>query len=304
MDTQTTLTKIKEQIEKAKSIVILTHPNPSMDSLGSALSMYLGLIGIGKTVSVVCPDPVTVEYSDFIGVNKLATTVTGKRNFVISLDYQEGSIEKVSYNIEGNKFNLVIEPRPGFEDFSADKVSYTHAGGQIDCIIVLDTQKLEDLGSLYEANKEAFREKPIINIDYHRENTLFGAINLIDTNVSSLTELVAVVMSYSGVKLTEDIATNILNAVIDATDNFRSEKVNSRTFEVASVCMKAGAKRFLKDQKQHQGVMSAPQPVGQTKPVSQGEIKQDQSGSTQQTQQNQGEDWLKPKIFKNPNANI
>ena len=301
MDVQTNLAKVKEQIEKAKSIVIATHGNPSMDSLGSSLSFYLGLLGLGKTVTVVCPDPVTVEYSNLVGVNKLDTKIGGKRNFVISLYYQEGSIEKVSYNIEGNKFNLVIEPRPGFEDFSADKIHYTHAGGFADCIITVDTPKLEDLGSLYEDNKELFGEKPIINIDHHKQNTLYGAINLIDTNVSSTTELIAVVMSFSGVKLSEDIATNLLNSIEESTDHFQKSTVNARTFEVASVCMKAGGKRFGNIQKPSGPAVAVPQASQPIKQNIQGAVKQDQ---TQQTQQTQGEDWLKPKIFKNPNTNI
>ena len=290
MDIQAALVKIKEQIEKAKSIAIVTHGNPSADSLGSSLSLYLGLLGIGKTVSIVCPDPVTVEFSNFVGVNKLDTKMGGKRNFVISLDYQEGSIEKVSYNIEGNKFNLVIEPRQGFEDFSEEKVHYTHAGGGADCIIVVDTAKLEDLGSVYEENREFFTEKPIINIDRKKENSLYGGINLIDTNVSSVSELIAVVMSFVGVKLTEDIATNLLNAVEDATDHFQSASVNARTFEIASVCMKAGGKRFAPSVVEKE--------LTPVTPKSEGIVEE----TTKQPAQ--GEDWLKPKIFKNPNANV
>ncbi len=299
MDVQTNLTKIKEQIEKAKSIMVVTHKDPSMDSLGSSLALYLGLLGIGKTVSVVCPDPITVEYSNFVGANKLDTSMVGKRNFVISLDYQEGSIEKVSYNIEGNKFNLVIEPRPGFEDFSSEKVHYTHAGGLVDLIITVDTPKLEDLGSVYEENKDVFAEKPIINIDHHKDNTLYGVINYIDTNVSSVTELIAVVMSFSGVKLSVDIATNLLNAIIESTDHFQSEKVNARTFEVASVCMKAGGKRFPKiDTLQDAGTIPQ-KPSGEKKQTVQGIVHQED-----QSQKPHDQDWLKPKIFKNPNSNI
>lgn len=296
MDIQATLVSIKEQIEKAKSIAIVTHRNPSADSLGSSLSLYLGLLGIGKTVSIVCPDPVTVEFSNFVGVNKLNTKMGGKQNFVISLDYQEGSIEKVSYNIEGNKFNLVIEPRQGFEDFSEEKVHYAHVGGGADCIIAVDTSNLEDLGSVYEENREFFTEKPIINIDTKKENSLYGSINLIDTNVSSVSELIAVVMSFVGVKLTEDIATNLLNAIENATNHFQSTSVNARTFEIASVCMKAGGKRFTPSIEEKEPAMVPEK--SQDMPKGQGVVEETVKQPTQ------GEDWLKPKIFKNPNTNV
>lgn len=295
MDAQANLAKIKEQIEKAKSIVIATGGPSNADSLGSALSLYLGLIGIGKTVSVVSPEPAIVEFSNFVGVNKLETKISGKRNFIISLDYQEGSIEKVSYNIEGNKFNLVIEPRQGFEEFSADKVHYTTSGGTADLIITVGTGKVEDLGALYEENKEFFTETPVINIDCRKENTGYGTVNYIDTAASSTTEVVAVVMSYIGVKLTEDIATNILNAIEQSTDRFQSVRVNARTFEIASVCMKAGGKRFAVNLMSQAPSVNVPlQEKPQNEPSKPSQTK---------TQETQSEDWLKPKIFKNPNPN-
>ena len=116
MDTVQEFTKSRELIEKSQDILIVTHEHPTADSIGSSLSLMLGLISLGKKVTVVCPDQVTVELSNFIGVNKIVSDVS-KQNFTISLDYVEGSIEKVSYNIEGEKFNLVIEPRPGFPHF-------------------------------------------------------------------------------------------------------------------------------------------------------------------------------------------
>jgi len=277
---QEDLTKVKELVEQAKSILVVTHKKTTMDSVGSALSMYLGLTALGKTVTVASPDPMTVEFSSFVGANKWTNEV-GKKNFIISLDYQEGSIEKVSYNIENNKFNLVIEPRPGF-DFSADKAHYQHAGVEADLIIAVDTVSLGDLGDLYELNKDAFASKPIIVIDSHKENTKFGQLNIVDASPVTV-ELIAVVLSSLGIKLTEDLATNMFNALLASTNNFQIDGVTGRTFEVAAVCMKAGAKRFLKqvEQKKSEEIV-----VGETVVTPNAEAKND--------------DWLKPKIFKGP----
>lgn len=54
-----TIDNIKEEIEKAKDIVILTHESPDGDAVGSALAMYLTLKKLGKEVDVIIP-----EYSD------------------------------------------------------------------------------------------------------------------------------------------------------------------------------------------------------------------------------------------------
>jgi len=51
-----TLDNIKEEIEKAKKIVILTHESPDGDAIGSSLAMYLALKSINKEVDVIIPE--------------------------------------------------------------------------------------------------------------------------------------------------------------------------------------------------------------------------------------------------------
>lgn len=51
-----TIDHIKEEIEKAKNIVILAHENPDGDAIGSALAMYLTLKKLGKKADVIIPE--------------------------------------------------------------------------------------------------------------------------------------------------------------------------------------------------------------------------------------------------------
>lgn len=51
-----TIDNIKEEINKAKDIIILTHENPDGDAIGSALAMYLTLKRLGKEVDVIIPE--------------------------------------------------------------------------------------------------------------------------------------------------------------------------------------------------------------------------------------------------------
>lgn len=55
-----TIDNIKEEIEKAKDIVILTHECPDGDAVGSALAMYLTLKKLDKQVDVIIPEYSTV----------------------------------------------------------------------------------------------------------------------------------------------------------------------------------------------------------------------------------------------------
>ena len=51
-----TIDNIKEEIQKAQDVVILTHENPDGDAVGSALAMYLTLKKLGKQVDVIIPE--------------------------------------------------------------------------------------------------------------------------------------------------------------------------------------------------------------------------------------------------------
>lgn len=57
-----TIDNIKEEIQKAEDIVILTHESPDGDAVGSALAMYLTLKKLGKMVDVIIP-----EYANMFG---------------------------------------------------------------------------------------------------------------------------------------------------------------------------------------------------------------------------------------------
>lgn len=294
MDTIGDITKVKELLDKANDILIVTHEHPTFDSVGSSLALFLGLESLGKKVSIVCPDSMTVEMSDFVGVNKFAADLS-RKNFIISLDYEEGSIEKVSYNIEGDKFNLVIEPRTGHAGFSQDKVHYSNGGTTADLIFAVDTIHLGGLKKVFEENRELFSGKTVVNIDRHPNNAQYGQMNIIDPEASSTAEVVSQVLSGIGVRLTGDIATDVLNALYSATNAFQTPHVGVQAFELAAACAKAGGKRFWKPSVTEEvpaaaveSVASISTPVGETKkPIA----------APAETPP----DWLKPKIYKSSN---
>lgn len=308
----TDITKVTEILTGAKSILIVAHSQPTLDSMGATLALYLGLLSMEKDVTVACATPMTVGLSSFVGADKVQSTLK-QNNFVVSLDYQEGSIEKVSYNITGNKFNLVIEERPGFAHFSQENVSYSRSGGQADAIFCVGGSSEKDFGDLFESLADTISQKPTVVINKDQGELPFGTVHISDSESSSLTELTAVFLSSLGVKLSADIATNILNGIYGATDSFRSKDVTPRAFEVASVCLKAGGKRFVEFEQESMGLQSR---ISFPMPQKQTEVPKDQE-NTQQTsiietlpQDNQHadvssagkkqapEEWLKPKIFK------
>lgn len=292
MDITADIAKVKEIVDKAHNVLIVTHEHPTDDSMGSALALYLGLASLGKKVTVACPDPMTVSLSNYVGANKVVSELS-RKNFVISLDYVEGSIEKVSYNIEGATFNLVIEPRPGFEPFSQDKVHFSHASTAADCIFSVDTIHLGGLKKLYEEDKDLYAGKPIINVDRHPNNALYGQMNLVNAQAATTAEVVAQLLSGLGAQLTVDVATNILNALHGATNMFQGANVTARVFELAAVCVKAGGKRFGAKPAASEEV-----PNGERVTLDMPKTEAAPPVAPRVVPQAAPADWLKPKIFK------
>lgn len=243
------ISEIRSLLEQSKEILVVTHENPNQDSLGSSLALFLSLSLSGKKVTIACPTPSTVAFSNLIGIDKVEPSLSGK-NFIISLDYIEGSIEKVSYNVANDKFNLVIEPRPGAPTFGPEKVHFSSAQATPDLIFVLDCASLEELGKFYQDEKEIYSKITTINIDYHPNNLQFAKINLVEPNASSTSEIVAFFIQSLGLSLTQDMATNLLIGIESATHNFSLAQTSAGAFEATALCLKAGGKRGLLPEKE------------------------------------------------------
>lgn len=291
MNFQEEVAKIKEAVNTANQVLVTLSKTPTFDAVSSALSLYLGLKKLGKNVSIFSEDKIRVEFSNLIGVDKISNDLGGK-NFVISLDYQEGSIDKVSYNIEGDKFNLVVESRPGASPLTAQNVHYSYSGAGADLIFTIDVAKLSDLGKIYQGNQEVFSSEKIIKINRNEENENFGKINLIVSQAACLTEIVALLLKNLNIKFDQDIATNLLAGIVAATNNFALPKTNAITFEMAALALRAGGKKVSlpSSDLKKQPIMVSPKR----------EEKEDKAEVKKELEEKEKAppDWLKPKIYK------
>lgn len=81
-----TLDKISEEINKAKSIAILTHESPDGDAIGSSLAMLLALKKLGKNADLIIPEvPRTFSFLPGISEVKKENTISNY-DLVIALD--------------------------------------------------------------------------------------------------------------------------------------------------------------------------------------------------------------------------
>lgn len=232
-------------IESAQDVLIVLPKRPSFDAVASGLAFFLALSSKGKRVYIACPDQMTVEYNRLVGVDKITDSINGGsgKNLVISFPYQEGSIEKVSYNIENETFNLVVEPREGYPIVTPEMMRYSYSGGNTDVIICVGGSSLSDFDSIFNNNQGVFAEKPTVNIDINPQNNRFGKVNIVDPNSSSIAEITVSLFSIFGFTLDADNATNLYAGIASGSTNFTSNQTNAGTFENAAICMRHNARK-------------------------------------------------------------
>ncbi len=242
IDVPKALAQTKEFLSKGNSGVIVISPNAVPDSIAAATSLYLALLKMGKSVSLVCADK---PQSDMIGVDKFQQTIsTGGNNLVISFPYTEGSIDDVTYDVDPQNFYIIITPRQGKPKVEPKEVKFRYTGGKLDFIVAIDTPNPQLLGDVYRRHPHIFNGKTtLINIDRHMMNTVWGNVNLLVRNVSSTSEIIYHVIRVLGVAMDVDIATNIYTGIASATNNFASMTLGAETFELVANLMRAGAVR-------------------------------------------------------------
>lgn len=236
---QTQIKKITELVSRLNSGVIALQNNPSIDGIASGTALYLALSKMGKHMSIVCSSK---PQADLVGIDKVQNVFAASGNhLVISFPYTEGAIDKVDYNISGNSFNLILVPTGETNKIDPKDVKFSYTGGKIDFIITVDVPNLNSLGPLYTENQNEFQGKNIVNIDRHLINNNFGTVNVVNKSISSTSEIVYHVIRDMGVEIDKDIATNLYNGILSATNNFTSYSVNQATFEASAELMKIGA---------------------------------------------------------------
>jgi phosphoesterase RecJ-like protein len=80
----------------------------------------------------------------------------------------------------------------------------------------------------------------VINIDHHHDNTLFGDVNLVDTDASSTAEIVYQLAVLLGIEITPEMATALYVGLVTDTGKFMYENANARTHRIAAELIEAG----------------------------------------------------------------
>lgn len=221
MVNQTSFNQLQQQLTSAKTILNYFSAQTSFDQVAAGLAWFLALKAAGKQVTAYSLAPMTVEFSHLVGVDKIGQQIGGK-NLTVILDLEE-SIENVSYHTDEKHLYLVIEPKEGQSAPSSETVQFSYSGGQVDLVF--------NFGQIEEGQLKDLAKSPVVD--------LFQ----LNPQAASVSEIVAWVLSKTGLPVNEDIASNLLAGLQQATQNFSSPQVAASTFEAAAFCLRAGGQR-------------------------------------------------------------
>ena len=313
--------ELKNLLPTAKSVLIAFPTNASIDQLAAGLALFLTLQAQGKEVSAVYDADIKVAQAHLFGIDHVQKNIssTDGGNLTLTLEGVAASdgtvpaLEKLDWAAEGNNLNLVFHVLPG-QTFQPARIVPKYQGSGYNLIFVVGAVNLNALGSVYSTNLQAFSGTHIVNIDTQAANTSFGQTNVVDSQASSLSEVMTNLIADLGLSLDGDTASNLLAGIFDATNNLTDQRVTADTFMAVANCLRVGGRKPF-DSAQGKPAGQVVQPAPSQPAYDWSAIMTPPVVSTTPSDQNQpspeelpvGEavtsetvepEWLTPKIFK------
>jgi nanoRNase/pAp phosphatase (c-di-AMP/oligoRNAs hydrolase) len=234
--------QFEELLKKSATPLVILPSYPSRDALATAFALAFFLKQMGKEASLagenIAKDK---EALSFIGEpERLLPSITGARDFVLTFSTTRNKILNVRTEKASDELRIFLTPENGAID--PRDFSFIPAKFKFDLAIVIGSPDKEHLGKVYEENPDIFYELPIVNIDNHSDNELFGQVNLVDITASSTSEILAEILEKGTLgSMDEKTSESLLAGIVSATDSFQKKNTTPKALQIASRLMDQGA---------------------------------------------------------------
>jgi phosphoesterase RecJ-like protein len=112
---------------------------------------------------------------------------------------------------------------------------------EIDAIVCLDSAGIDRIGRVYDADPARFTRGPVLNIDHHRTNPLYGTVNWVDAAASSTSELVYRLLCELGARMSPACADALLVGIVGDTGSFQNAATTPGSLAAAGALVDRGA---------------------------------------------------------------
>jgi len=128
-------------------------------------------------------------------------------------------------------------------------------------VVILEATTLDRTGKVKDLLKPGV---PIINIDHHVGNPMYGDINLVDENASSVAEILFKILKNTDFKLTKPIAEKLFTAILTDTGRFHFSSTTPDCLRICAELVEAGVQtRELTDKIYFSNSLKQMQVVGE-----------------------------------------
>lgn len=126
---------------------------------------------------------------------------------------------------------VFLQPFPGV----ASIIVTPDVTGAYDAALIMECSELSRTGV------RGLDRSPVMNIDHHPGNKVYGAVNWIDESAAACGELVFTLLEALAAPMTAEVATHIYLAILTDTGSFHFSHLTPRTYDLARRCVEAGA---------------------------------------------------------------
>lgn len=131
----------------------------------------------------------------------------------------------------------IVPKKYSFLPGSMEIKGVEEAKAKYDCIFVLDCGDLDRLGICKEI---VYKADVIVNIDHHLTNDLFGQINFVDTNASSVGEIIYQLLKINGMEVSKNTAICLYTSILTDTGGFKYSNTTSVTLSIVGDLINTG----------------------------------------------------------------
>jgi hypothetical protein len=228
-------------LKEAKKILLVTRKNPDFDTYLS-LQLLAEVIkqDLQKKVEFASESELPKNFQEavpFPDIKKMTTLPP--KSFILEFKNQDNKVRNIQWNQNQDKISLYVTMEQG--NLNPQNLDVQITGADYDLIILVGVNSLEELGNLYLGSKLLFEETRMTVLSRKAVIKLPQAKVTDGSRVASISELIFNYLEGNGVKLSPERATRILAGIFSATENFRKNLIDARTYESAAKLTRLGA---------------------------------------------------------------
>lgn len=212
---------LKNSIENAKNIGILTKTNASDDAIGATLALFFALKNTNK--KIFFPIEKIPE--------KIANLTKSKEHKKFHISFKE-DVSEVYYEKKDNGIDLYLTPKngeAGSENFSYKIISgmdhlLSDASPNYDILITIGIEEFHEVENMLNNSLDQLYACTVINIDTDLNNQNYGELNFVDDG-QSLSQKVSCILKDMGSEyLNKDVASFLLYGLTSSSKNTKNKK--------------------------------------------------------------------------------